>query len=105
MSAQQVAWSVVVILIAGGIAVAQEDRQATRVSAGDYAAVMGETGIVVEHKGEPICIGSYFNVFGPDYQGSPVSSRDGWREGRVFASEDGRTVTLEAKLPQGDFTY
>ncbi len=105
MSAQEVACCLFAVLTGAGIAAPQQEKEGSRVSAGDYAVLMSEAGIVVEYKGEPISIGSYFTVYNPDYKGLLVSSRDAWREGDVSVSEDGRTVTLEAKLPQGDFSY
>jgi len=84
---------------------ASAQRGERRVSAGDYSARITDVGIVVAHKGDTISIGSYFTVFAPGYKGSVISSREGWRKGRVSVSADGRTLTLEAKLPKGSFTY
>jgi len=81
MSAQEVACCLFAVLTGAGIAAPQQEKEGSRVSAGDYAVLMSEAGIVVEYKGEPISIGSYFTVYNPDYKGLLVSSRDAWREG------------------------
>jgi len=102
MGARQAIAGLLLLLLGSAWAAPAEDG-AGRVSAGDYVARMTAAGIVVTHKGTLISIGSYLSVYGPGYKGSAVSSREGWRTGRV--SVDGHTVRLEAKLPQGSLTY
>ena len=102
MGARQAVAGLLLLLLGSAWAAPAEDG-AGRVSAGDYVVRMTAAGIVVTHKGTPISIGSYLSVYGPGYKGSVVSSREGWRTGRV--SVDGHTVRLEARLPKGSLTY
>jgi len=90
------------MVLASSVLPAQQKNQ---VRAGDYAVEMTEQGFQITHKGERITLGSYFCVFKPEYKGSLVSTSEGWKAGRVSVSRDGRTITLEAKLQKGGFTY
>ncbi|MBM4047195.1 MAG: hypothetical protein FJ279_18990, partial [Planctomycetes bacterium] len=93
------------LLLMLATAVSAQDKEKARAGFGDYAVTLTEVGALIAYKGEAICIGSYLAVFNPGYKGTLVSSREGWKDGQVAVSADGRTVTLEAKLPKGRFTY
>ena len=95
----------VVSLLAASVAFAAQPQKGRRVSAGDYAATLSVRGVVVEHKGKPITLGSYFAVYHPEYKGTYATLSDGWKKGTVHTSADGRTVTMEAALPQARCSY
>ena len=94
-----------VALLAASAALAAQPKPEQRVSAGDYAATLSDRGIVVEHKSVPITIGSYFAVFKPEYKGTLATSSEAWKKGTARVSADGRTVTVEATLPQARCSY
>jgi hypothetical protein len=76
-----------------------------RAAAGDYAVTATADGFVVEHQGQPLTLGSYFTVFRPEYNGSVLTSARAWEEGAVVVSGDGRTIALEATMPEGSVGY
>lgn len=87
------------------LAVCARGEDKKEITAGDYTVRMSERGVEIAHQGEPVTIGSYFSVSTPGYKSSLLSSREGWKSGRVTVAPDGRSITLEAKLPKGSFTY
>jgi len=105
MLARPIALALLVLLAAAVPDAAAGEKDALRVRAGNYAVRMSASGLKVTHKGETVSIGSYFSVSTPGYKSVLVSSGDGWHKGRAAVSPDGRTITLEADLKKGRFTY
>jgi len=73
--------------------------------AGDYAARMTSSGIVITHDGETVSLGSYFSLWTPEYKSTNIGYGHVWGKCRPVLSGDGRTLTLEAKTPKGEARY
>jgi len=82
-----------------------ENDSGNQVCAGDYTVSLTNAGLVITHKGAIISFGSALTVFSPGYKGRLVSIEDAQREGYISISRGGRTLTLEAGLPQGNLIY
>ena len=74
-------------------------------TAGDYAARMTSSGIVVTHRGETVSLGSYFSLWTPEYKSTNISYGHVWDESRPVLSGNGRTLTLKARVLKGEAQY
>ena len=92
-------------LLWAGAGTASAAEAPVSASVGEWTASLGPRGLALTYQGEVLSRGSYLTVYGPRYEGSVIGSRAAWQEGRAEVSEDGRTITLSAELPEGTFRY
>ncbi|OGV70532.1 MAG: hypothetical protein A3K19_24735 [Lentisphaerae bacterium RIFOXYB12_FULL_65_16] len=105
MRCSHVAAVLMASLMAGVSSVRAAPTAPAKLSAGDYAVTVDERGVSVTHQGTPISIGSYFNVFQPEYKGSLVGWGDCWQAGTLKAAADGRSATAEATQPKAKASF